>query len=185
MSIIYLCFIQFLKNVFSINYTNFRLLFNLFPNIIVVHSNYESNYFFNLIFRLFLTSMWKYTQYLLSWYCILQSYRTHLCVLIFFFSKFLIIFYTQDHITWKLLLSPFFGFLKIYLYYLWVFTHIYVRAPCVWLVSLRDWKMHQMPSNWSYKWMWATMRAWALGMEPHSSTRAVGQHYLVSPFIWC
>ena len=57
------------------------------------------------------------------------------------------------------------------------FACIYVCAPCVWLVSGKSKRRHQIPWYWSYRWLQDV--PWVLGNEPGSSGRVA-----ITPTHW-
>lgn len=54
----------------------------------------------------------------------------------------------------------------IYLYVYGYFTYIYVCAQCVWLIHRKARSRDQIPWDWSFRWLWASIRF--LEIEPKS-----------------
>lgn len=64
--------------------------------------------------------------------------------------------------------------MMIYIYVCVCVTYIYVYTLTMCLVSRGGQKGHQIPLNWSYRWLWSTLRV--LGPEPRSCQRAASAH---------
>jgi hypothetical protein len=71
--------------------------------------------------------------------------------------------------------------LKVYLCASLLLIHMNILPACVCLMPREIRGGHQMPWNWSYRWLWAA--TWVLGTEPKSSAAVASEvnHWAISP----